>query len=189
MAALAEIWSTRLRIVPFEERHLTERYVSWINDPEVVRYSEQRHRPHDLESCRKYVELMRQSGDYFSAIEVTQDQHGHIGNMTVLVDAANGLADIAILIGERATWGAGIGFEAWSAVMRALIEREGFRKVTGGAVAANRAMVRIMEKAGMQPDGRRHAHFLIEGSPVDIVYYAAFSGDKGRLWRAANSVS
>ena len=68
------------------------------------------------------------------------------------------------MIGERAAWGAGFGFEAWSAVMQALLEREGYCKVTGGAVAANRAMVRVMEKAGMRPDGRRHAHYLI-GQP------------------------
>ena len=178
MAALAEVRSPRLRIVPFEERHLTERYVGWLNDAEVVRYSEQRHRRHDLESCRKYFAQMRQSDSYFSAIEEIQRQLGHIGNITVSVDAANELADIAIMIGERAAWGAGFGFEAWSAVMRALHEREGFRKVTGGAVSANRAMVRIMEKAGMRPDGRRRAHYLIEGTPVDLVYYAAFSGDQ-----------
>jgi RimJ/RimL family protein N-acetyltransferase len=35
-------------------------------------------------------------------------------------------------------------------------------------------MVRIMEKAGMAPDGRRLAHYLIDGEPVDVVYYAAF---------------
>ena len=93
MVTLAEIRSPRLRIVPFEERHLTERYVGWLNDPEVVRYSEQRHRRHDLESCREYFEQMRQSGSYFSAIEEMQGQHGHIGNMTVSADAANGLAE------------------------------------------------------------------------------------------------
>ena len=179
MAVLAEIQSRRLYIVPFEERHLAERYVGWLNDPEVVRYSEQRHRRHDLASCREYFEQVRRSDGYFSAIEERDGRRGHIGNMTVSVDNANGLADIAILIGERAVWGAGLGFEAWNAVIRALIEREGFRKVTGRSMTANRAMVRIMEKAGMLADGRRQAHFLIEGAAVDVVYFAAFARGHG----------
>jgi RimJ/RimL family protein N-acetyltransferase len=178
MAALPDITTARLRIVAFDERHLTGRYVGWLNDAEVVRYSEQRHRRHDLASCRDYFEAMRRSDGYFSAIEDTQTGQGHVGNVTVAVDAPNRLADIAILIGERGRWGNGLGLEAWTAVMRALLEREGFRKVTGGAVASNRAMIRIMEKSGMTPDGRRRAHHLVGGIGEDVVYYAAFSAQE-----------
>lgn len=175
MAALAEIRTARLRIVPFEERHLTDCYVGWLNDPAVVRFSEQRHRRHDRESCRAYFESMARSKSYFCAIEEVGGALSHIGSITVAVDAPNRLADIAILLGERDARGRGLGFEAWTAVLRTLLDREGFRKVTGGTVASNRAMVRIMEKAGMEPDGRRSAHYLIEGEAVDMVHYAAFS--------------
>ena len=85
------------------------------------------------------------------------------------------------MIGDRSVWGAGLGFECWDGVLGTLLEREGFRKVTGGCVASNRAMVRIMEKAGMKPDGRRAAHYLIDGNAVDMVYYAAFTGEQERL--------
>ena len=176
MAALAEIVTPRLRIVPFEERHLTDRYVAWLNDPEIVRYSEQRYHRHDRDSCRAYCEGMRRSGNYFSAIEA--DSNTHIGNISVAVDAANGLADISILL-DKQVWGVGYGLETWSAVMAALLHREGFRKVTGGAVASNRAMIKIMESAGMEPDGRRRAHYIIDGSAVDVVYYAAFHDRRG----------
>lgn len=40
------------RVVRFADRHLTERYVGWLNDPAVVRYSEQRHSRHTLWSRR-----------------------------------------------------------------------------------------------------------------------------------------
>ena len=47
----------RLTLTPFNtERHLTERYVAWLSDPDVVRYSEQRHRTHTLASCRHFAE-------------------------------------------------------------------------------------------------------------------------------------
>jgi len=179
MESLGEIVTERLRLVPFVDRHLTRRYVEWLNDPEVVRYSEQRHRKHDLASCQAYLETMRLSGAYFYAIEDVCGGRGHVGNVSVAVDRMNGLADISIMIGERATWGEGFGLEAWRAVMRALLENGRFRKVSGGAIAANRAMVAIMKKTGMKPDGRRRAQYLIEGVPVDVVYYAAFSESWG----------
>ena len=173
MATLRPIETPRLAIVPFEARHLTARYVGWLNDPEVVRYSELRHRRQDRSGCEAYFDAMRRSDNFFCAIEVGDD--GHVGNLSVAVDAPNRLADISILIGERAMWGKGIGLEAWSAILRTLLERERFRKVSGGTVAPNRAMVRIMEKSGMRPDGCRPAHYLVEGQAVDVVHYAAFA--------------
>ena len=175
MALLAEINSSRLRIVPFQAHHLTQKYVGWLNDPQVVRYSEQRHRTHDLASCRAYFESMSTSDSFFCAIEDTRNGWGHIGNISIAVDLPNKLADISILIGDPAAWNTGIGFEAWQAVLQALMDRDGFRKVTGGTVSANLAMVRIMEKVGMLPDGRRKDHYMIEGSLDVVVYYAAYA--------------
>ena len=104
-----------------------------------------------------------------------------MGNISVSVDAPNGLADMAILVGERAVWRAGVGFEAWYAVLRALLDREGFRKVTGGAVESNKAMVRIMEKSDMQADGRRRRHLVIDGKAIDVLHFAAFSVQRNSL--------
>jgi len=55
MAERPVLQTARLRMVPFSEAHLTTRYVGWLNDPEVVRYSEQRHQTHTIESCRSYL--------------------------------------------------------------------------------------------------------------------------------------
>ena len=175
MGQLRDISTPRLRIIAFAEHHLTESYIGWLNDPEVVRYSEQRHVVNDLARCRDYFETMSRSANFFSAIEETAARRGHIGNVSVAVDRSNGLADISIMIGDRGVWGNDFGYEAWSAVLKALLDREGFRKVTGGTVAPNKAMVRIMEKSGMQPDGVRPAHYLIDNVPVDVVYFARFA--------------
>lgn len=169
------IETPRLRLVPFEERHLTDRYVGWLNDPEVVRYSEQRHRRHDLASCRQWVEGMRAGGHPFWAIETSEAALGHVGNVAAYVDRANRVADVTILIGERAAWGRGLGMEAWRATCDWLLAGAGMRKVTGGAMAANRAMVRVMERTGMRPDGVRAGQFLLDGRAVDLVHYARYA--------------
>lgn len=166
--------TARLRIVAFGPRHLTDAYVGWLNDPDVVRYSEQRHRRHTLESCRAHFESFDGSPDIFLAIESVHDEPGHIGNMTVTIDPFNGLADIAILIGEQRAWGKGLGLEAWSAVLATLLSLPSIRKVTAGAIASNAAMVAIMRNSGMREDGARRDHLLVDGMPVDVVHYAAW---------------
>lgn len=168
------IRSERLKIVSFTEEHLTARYVGWLNDPEVVRYSEQRFKTHTIESCRAYLESFGGTDSLFLAVIADSDELGHIGNMTAYVDR-HGVVDVGILIGERAVWGHGYGTDAFTSVCRALIEG-GARKVTAGTLSANKAMRALMERTGMVPDGRRVRHCLLDGEEVDVVHAALFAG-------------
>ena len=174
MAQSPTIETPRLRIVPFSEKYLTPVYVSWLNDPEVVRYSEQRHREHTLESCRQYWQSFADTPNFFWAITAVDPMIGHIGNINAYVDTMNSVADVGIMIGNRTVWGKGYGLEAWIAVCNYLLNEEGMRKVTAGTLATNKGMLRIMERSGMTVDGRRIRHALIEGVEVDVVYAALF---------------
>jgi len=166
--------TAHLRIEPFSESHLTARYVSWLNDAEVVCYSEQRHNHHTLESCKAYVSAMASSDNHLWAMVHDQSPSGHIGNIAAYIDLNNYLADVTILIGDRSAWGRGLGGEAWSAVCDHLLDC-GMRKVTGGTMSVNKAMVRIMERAGMVPDGRRSNHYVLAGERVDLVHFAKYA--------------
>ncbi len=174
MAVSPTLETTRLRLVPFAERHLTERYVGWLNDPDVVRYSEQRHRRHSLDSCRRYFESLAGSSDHFWAIEAKDPALGHIGNITVTVDEPNRVGDVAILLGEKSAWGGGLGGEAWGEVCRFLLAEGAMRKVSAGTMATNHAMLGIMRRTGMIEEGRRPRHFLLDGAEVDLIYVALY---------------
>jgi [ribosomal protein S5]-alanine N-acetyltransferase len=169
------IETPRLRIVPFSETHLTMNYVNWLNDPEVVRFSEQRHLSHTIESCRLYWLSYPNSPNYFWAITVSEGRFGHIGNINAYVDEKNRLADVGILIGEKAAWHQGYGLEAWNAVCNFLLEVAEMRKITAGTLADNKGMLRIMERSGMVADGHRVRHYSFEGKETDIVYWALFN--------------
>jgi RimJ/RimL family protein N-acetyltransferase len=166
----------RLRLEPFSEEFLTARYVGWLNDPEVVRFSERRHQTHSVESAREYLRSFDGTPHYFWAIIAAHEAAhlGHIGNISAHVDLRNSLADVSILIGERGVWGRGFGFDAWMAACRFLLDGLGLRKVTAGTLATNTGMLEIMKRAGMQDDGRRLRHYLVEGREVDVVHMALF---------------
>ena len=179
MATPPPIATDRLDLVPFDTgRHLTDAYVSWLGDAEVVRYSEQRHRDHSLESCRVFVAGFDGTPSLLWAIETRSDGR-HIGNIHADIDPANATADVAILIGDRAAWGQGLGQEAWDAVLDHLLSVDGadLRKVTAGCMADNAAMRRLMERSGMRPDGTKRAQFMLDGRAVDAVYAARFADD------------
>lgn len=174
MAQSAVIETERLLIVPFSEEHLAPGYVSWLNDPEIVRYSDQRHRKHTRESCYEYWRSFSGTPNFFWALVARGVRLGHIGNMTAFVDLVHSVADVGILIGKRAVWGRGYGTEAWIAVCNYLLREAGMRKVTAGTLSVNTAMLKVMRRSGMVDDGRRVRQCLFEGREVDIIHAALF---------------
>lgn len=163
------------------------RYVGWLNDPLVVRYSEQRHNTHTLATCEAYWRSFAGTPSLLWAIVVPGGVSGdetnalcHIGNISASIDMVNSVADVGIMIGERSVWNQGYGVEAWKAVCRHLLCDRGLRKISAGTLSVNTAMLGIMRRSGMLEDGRRTGQFLFEGQAVDVVYAALFA-DKYQL--------
>lgn len=177
MARSPVIETNNLRIVPFTEEFLSERYVGWLNDPEVVRFSRQRNRTHTLASCRDYLKTFDGTPNHFWAIVSRDPGQGHIGNINAYVDTTHQVADLGILIGERSAWGRGYGTEAWIAVCDYLFRSTRIRKITAGALTVNSAMAALARKAGMIEDGRRIRQYLFEGAETDVVHWALFRKD------------
>jgi RimJ/RimL family protein N-acetyltransferase len=169
MAETATIETKTLFIEPFSETHLDLRYVHWLNDPEVVRFSQQSQHIHTLETCRKYWLSFQGTPNFFWAIVSKDPNLGHIGNMNAYLDQENLDANLGILIGERNAWGLGLGSEAWSGVCDYLFRNLDIRLISAGTLSVNHAMLGIMKKSGMQEYGLRIRHSFVDGKPVDIV--------------------
>jgi RimJ/RimL family protein N-acetyltransferase len=158
---------------PFCPSDITSIYVGWLNNPEVVRFSNQRFQRHSAESSRQYLSTFIGSDNLFLGI-CDPETHKMVGTLTVYRNVHHRTADIGIMVGDIATWGKGLGFDAFQTVTRALASCGEVRKMTAGALAANVGMVRIMQKAGFEWEATREGQELIEGQPVDLVYYSKF---------------
>jgi ribosomal-protein-alanine N-acetyltransferase len=159
---------------PFSQSDINADYLAWLNDPITMQYSNQRFYQHDFASATRYLASFNGSDNLFVAID---DKVGlRLGTMTAYVSPQHGTADLGILIGERKVWGQGLGLDAWRTLMKCLFQR-GIRKVTGGTVDCNAAMLAIFSKSDMQPEGRRKRQEIIEGKEHDILLYARFAND------------
>lgn len=166
----------RLSLEVFSEKYLTNRYVSWLNDAEITKYSRHRTQCHTLDSCQKYVKSFIGTSNILWAI-ILQKDGLHIGNINTYIDDGNKTADIGIIMGEKKLWGKGYSKEALKAVCQHLFA-SGMRKVTAGTMATNTEMIRLMKSAGMIPDGIRVKHFFWEGKEIDCVHMALFNSNK-----------
>ena len=173
-----DLTTPRLRLRPFQPDDITAAYLGWLNDPEVTRFSNQRFRQHTAESSAAYLASFVGTANSFLLIE--QSSEGRpIGTATVYRSPQHGTADIGLMVGERNCWGQGYGREAWQGVLQALLREPGMRKLTGGTARPNQAMVRIMEESGMELEAVRSRQELIDGQPVDLLYYARFAEPTG----------
>ena len=161
-------------------RHLTltspssdsvPKVVGWLNDPETMRYSENRHRKHSVDLQQIHILMMTGSPHRYMEIRYGD---ALIGTISARVDEHNSVADVGILIGEKKVWGKGYGTEAWQAFCDYLLG-SGVRKIEAGAMAINFGMINIFRKTGMHEEGKRSDHFLVGNELVDMVMWARFS--------------
>lgn len=155
---------------PFVDSNITPEYLGWLRNKDLMKYSNQRFRLHNIETCKAYLNSFKGTDNLFFAIYQGAE---FIGTMTAYVSQIHKTADMGILIGVPSQ-GKGLGSDAWATLMRYLFQA-GARKVTGGTLRCNSAMIKIMLNSGMNPDGVRIAHELVDGKPEDILYFAKFS--------------
>lgn len=160
----------------FTEENITDAYLGWLNDPTVVRYSNQRFRQHTLQTSLDYLQTFDGTKNLFLAVYLKGDDR-YVGTMSVYFSSVHETADIGIMIGDKTCWGAGVGSDAWSTVLSFLLDTVKMRKVTGGTLGCNTGMVKIMVNSGMQPDGVRVAQELVDRQAQDILQFSKFRDD------------
>lgn len=150
-------------------------HVNWLNDKDVVKYSEQRWLTHTAETQWQYIKTFDNVNKYFWEIALRQSDYNYpIGTISADIDLCNGVADVGILIGAKKYWGCGLGSEAWQTVCDWLLSDRKLRKVEAGAMQRNKGMLAIFFKTGMKIEGIRVEHFMIHGKTTDMVLAGRF---------------
>jgi RimJ/RimL family protein N-acetyltransferase len=163
----------KVLLKPFSVFDINDAYIGWLNDPNVVKFSNQRFLKHDRESCLRYQASFEGTENLFVSVRSLSDD-SPIGTLTAYVARHHGTVDVGIMIGDKSVWGQGYGQDAWDTLTNWLIGREGIRKLTAGTLACNFGMIRLMERSGMSKEAVKKAQELVDGRPEDIFYYAKF---------------
>lgn len=146
-----DIESQRLTFKRVASEHISEDYVSWINDPEVNRYLETRGN-YTLDLLKSYIEEQNTKASYFWAIHL-KGSNKHIGN--IKIDPINfeiKSGEYGILIGDKSNWRKGYASEATIRIIKYCFEELGLTKITLGVVEDNVSAVNLYKKLGFQID-------------------------------------
>lgn len=178
-ACLPELFSaiagqrTILRL--FQPADITAEYISWLNDPAVTQFSNQRFSYHTAESCAQDLAGFEDKGVLFLKIERKADGV-FVGTMTAYYHPQHRTVDMGIMVGRRSEWGNGLGQDAWNTLLDWLLSQYCVRKVTAGTMRCNLSMVRLMERSGMLFEAAIPRQELLDGAPQDLLFFGKFSG-------------
>ncbi len=149
---------------------VTEKYLSWMNNPAVMQYLESRFYPHSLDSLLEFVAAMEHDRDNLFLAIVLKDVDRHIGNIKLgPINWLHRFADIGLLIGEQDCWGKGYATEAIQILTHYAFNRLNLHHLTAGCYAQNVGSAKAFIKAGWQQEGLRPKHFFSDGIYVDEI--------------------
>ncbi|MCR9191731.1 MAG: GNAT family N-acetyltransferase [Gammaproteobacteria bacterium] len=136
-----------LRLVTTED--CNETYLSWLQDPKVIRFLETRWVEQTLESITEFViHMMRDQYSYLFAI-VDNHSKKHIGNIKIGPNNPyHHDTQLSYFIGERSAWGCGFATEAIRLVSDFSFNVLHMRWIYAGSYGRNVASQRALEKAG-----------------------------------------
>ncbi len=139
-----EVETARCVLRVFQEKYITSRYVSWLNDKDIVRFSQQRLYNHTIKTCKLFLEQQREQKNIFFAI-FFKKKSKHIGNFLIYLNKIENSADLTILIGEKKFWGQGLATEIWKEFIK-ILSKNKIRKITSGTSENNLGMQRVLKK-------------------------------------------
>jgi ribosomal-protein-alanine N-acetyltransferase len=150
----SDLSTERLVLTAMSAEHATERYLGWLNDPEVTQYLETRFQPQSLEVIRRFIEEVRSSAHSYQFAIVERASGNHIGNIKIgPINPNHASASIGLFIGERAAWGQGFATEAIGVLSRWAFEVLNLEKLTAGAYEQNAGSVAAFRRCGFEIEG------------------------------------
>jgi len=143
---------------------------AYARDPEWGRFLPPVPRPYERRHADEFVAgQVLANWDQEPAWAIEHDGRV-VGGVSLRLAPRNERAELGYSI-ARWLWGRGLTTEAVSAVIDEAFRCLPLRKIAARAAAASLGSIRVMEKVGMQYEGRLRQHWVVHDQICDSVHY------------------
>ena len=160
----------KLRVSILQVDQVTESYVKWFLNKEVVQYSDNQYKKFSLEKQRSYVESCLQNNDI--DLYGIFDDTLHIGNIAInnLINVHR-KAELTYVVGDTKYWGKGVASFAVSKMVEFAKSKYKLNKLYASLASANFRSKRVLEKNGFVLEGVRKKHLFYNKKFFDQLDY------------------
>ena len=136
-----------ITLQPLSRDDATDKYLSWLNDPEVTKYLEVGNFPMTKEHLIGYIDKMNETTEQV-LFGICLDGK-FIGTITLNdINWIHRIANVGIMIGDKTCWRHGYGTEATRQLVYYAFNRLNLQKVWAGVHALNQNSIKMFERAG-----------------------------------------
>lgn len=152
---------------PLTLEDVSDDYIAWMNDYEIVKYTESRFTTHTRQSINEFVKKANTATAHTFAI-VAKDSNKHIGNIKLDgIDERLHDGDVGLIIGRKEYHGRGIATECIRLVTEYAFKQLGLQRVWCGIYAPNIGSIKAFNKAGWEIFATEPQSCYFEGKYVD----------------------
>jgi [ribosomal protein S5]-alanine N-acetyltransferase len=159
---------------PISLKHVSHRYLAWLNDPDINKFLETRFNEINIAILRDYVASQIKKGDnLFYAIHSLSDTH--IGNIKLgPINPNHMTADIGFFIGDKSYHRKGIASHAIIKLCEYGFSM-GIKKITAGAYSSNLGSIKTLLKSGFNEEGFRRSQVISDGKREGVSLFGLTS--------------
>jgi ribosomal-protein-alanine N-acetyltransferase len=145
-----------------------EKYLKWMNNYEVVKYTSSKFRTYKLEDIKNYIHTMNHSTtDFLFGIFVDNE---HVGNLKIgFIDYINRTCELGLIIGDEKYWGKGIATKVIELGVKFAFNYLDLFKIKAGMVECNKGSYKAFLKNGFKEVGRWKKEFFINRKRFDHI--------------------
>lgn len=164
------------------ENDVSADYVNWMNDYEVVKYTESKYAAHDDNSIKKFVNDCNRSDNNILFGIFLKSTDKHIGNIKLgNIHPIYKHADIGLIIGMKEYWGRGIGARVISMVTDYGFSVLDLHKIFAGSYAENIGSIKAFQKSGYDISYIKKDEVFFEGHYEDVIILEKYNSNHNRV--------
>lgn len=166
---------SRLVLRNFTTKDINNDYVKALQDYEVLKFTEARHRKWDISAIKKYVidNEKNQEKCLIGIFLKNIEDNAHIGNIRLsAINYIHSRLDLGIMIHKKEYWGKGYATEALKCITEYLLNNHVVHRICADYYSINDASAKIFSNAGFVIEGVFVDHFKFGDNYIDSVRVA-----------------
>ncbi|MGO1468950.1 MAG: UDP-4-amino-4,6-dideoxy-N-acetyl-beta-L-altrosamine N-acetyltransferase [Tissierella sp.] len=166
----------RIYLSPLEKEHI-ETVRQWRNDPDIRKYFFSSHFINKLQQDEWFERYSRDNSQVSFAI-LNKDDNKIIGTIGLSkIDHYHQRAEMGTMIGDKNSWGKGVGSEATNLIVEYAFNNLNLQKVYCYIADDNIGSIKKNEKVGFKKEGNLRKHAFINGTFKDVTMMAILKED------------
>lgn len=160
------------------ETDVNEKYLGWLNDPQVNQYLETRWSEQTLSSILDFVQSKIDNKNEPLFAICTLESNEHIGNIKLgPINPYHKYADVSLFIGDKNYWGKGFATEAIKLITDYGFKSLKLNKICASAYEENIGSINAFKKCGYLQEGLLNKKYISNGKYTNTVVLGIIAED------------